>query len=125
MPERDTYKGKTLDELRKLTLDELAEVMPARIRRSLNRGLSHEQKQLLKRVRQQDEVKTHARDMVILPEMVGKTIHIHNGEEFKPIDITMDMLGHFLGEFAYTRDEVEHSAPGIGATRSSKHVPLK
>ncbi len=121
----NVFKGKTLDELRKLNMDELADIMPSRIRRSLKRGLTHQQRRLLEHVRENDEARTHARDMPILPEMIGKTIHIHNGHEFQAVEIQFDMLGHFLGEFARTRKQVQHSAPGIGATRSSKYVPLK
>ncbi|NIP67111.1 30S ribosomal protein S19, partial [Candidatus Bathyarchaeota archaeon] len=70
-------------------------------------------------------VKTHARDMVILPEMVGVTILIHNGQEFSAVEMTPGMIGHYLGEFAITNQLVKHGSPGIGASRSSMYVPLK
>lgn len=70
-------------------------------------------------------IKTHARDMVVLPEMVGITVHIHNGKEFVPVEIRPEMIGHFLGEFAITNKPVRHGTPGIGASRSSMYVPLK
>lgn len=70
-------------------------------------------------------VKTHARDMVILPEMVGVTILLHNGKEFLPLEITPEMIGHYLGEYAITNRPVKHGQPGIGASRSSMYVPLK
>jgi small subunit ribosomal protein S19 len=70
-------------------------------------------------------VKTHARDMVILPEMAGASIYIHNGKEFSPTVITPQMIGHFLGEYAITNKPVKHGQPGIGASRSSMYVPLK
>jgi len=63
--------------------------------------------------------------MIILPEMVGLTIAIHNGKEFKPIKIEHTMLGHYLGEFAITNKKVTHGTPGIGASKSSMYVPLK
>ena len=63
--------------------------------------------------------------MIVLPEMVGTTVEIYNGQGFESVDIEEEMIGHYFGEFAKTRKEVSHSAPGLGATRSSKHVPLK
>ncbi|MCD6557782.1 MAG: 30S ribosomal protein S19 [Candidatus Aenigmarchaeota archaeon] len=124
-----TYRGKTLEELKKMSLDDFIALLPARQRRSLKRGLSPRQKKLLKKIRMfkgKDKlIRTHARDMVILPEMVGSKIGVHNGKEFKTVEITPEMIGHYLGEFAQTRKPVKHSAPGFGATRSSKFVPLK
>ena len=70
-------------------------------------------------------VRTHRRDMPILPEFVGRRIAIYNGQNFVEIDIKPEMIGHYLGEFALTRKNVAHSGPGVGATRSSKHVALK
>ncbi len=69
--------------------------------------------------------KTHARDMVILPEMVGVNLLIHNGKEFIPVEIVPEMIGSYLGEFAITSKPVRHGSPGIGASRSSMYVPLK
>ncbi|MCJ7429277.1 MAG: 30S ribosomal protein S19 [Candidatus Nanohaloarchaeota archaeon QJJ-5] len=120
-----TYRGKTLDELKKMDMDEFAELLPARQRRSLQRGLDERQKKLLKDIRNNDYVETHARDMIIVPEMVGTTIAVYNGEEYVDVDVEDRMIGHYLGEFTRNRQEVEHSAPGLGATRSSKYIPLK
>jgi small subunit ribosomal protein S19 len=120
-----TYRGKTLDELQKMDMDEFAELLPSRQRRSLKRGLDERQKKLLKEIRGQDHVKTHARDMIIVPEMVGKTLDVHNGQEYVSVEIEERMIGHYLGEFTRNRQKVEHSAPGLGATRSSKYIPLK
>ncbi|MCJ7450196.1 MAG: 30S ribosomal protein S19 [Candidatus Nanohaloarchaeota archaeon QJJ-9] len=119
------YRGKTLGELKKMDMDEFAELLPARKRRSIKRGLTERQKKLLKEIRENDQVKTHARDMIIVPEMVGKTIGIYNGQEFVEVEVEERMIGHYLGEFTRNREEVEHSAPGLGATRSSKYIPLK
>ncbi len=120
-----TYRGKTLDELQKMDMDEFAELLPSRQRRSIKRGLDDRQKKLLKKVRNNDHVKTHARDMIILPEMVGTTIEVYNGQDYTPVEVEERMIGHYLGEFTRNRKEVEHSAPGLGATRSSKYIPLK
>ncbi|MFB6174894.1 MAG: 30S ribosomal protein S19 [Candidatus Nanohalobium sp.] len=120
-----TYRGKTLDELKEMSRDEFAELLGARGRRKLNRGLREEEKKLLEKVEEKDTVQTHLRSMIVLPEMVGTTIKIYNGQGFETVEIDEEMIGHYFGEFAKTRKEVSHSAPGLGATRSSKHVPLK
>ncbi len=124
-----TYRGYTLEELQKMSLEEFAKIVKARIRRKLFRGFTEAEKKLLQRIRKyrgkNKFIKTHCRDMVILPEMVGLTIGVHNGKEFVPVKITPEMIGHRLGEFALTRKQVKHSAPGIGATRSSKFVSVK
>ena len=70
-------------------------------------------------------IKTHSRDMIVLPEMIGLKIGIHQGSGFKTITIVPEMIGHYLGEFAMTRKQVKHSAPGVGATKSSLYVPLR
>ena len=121
-----TYRGKTLEELKKLSLNEIAELLPSRQKRSLKRGLTEQQKILLKKIRKNEKnIETHCRDMVILPEMIGKPIKIHNGKEFVQVMMMDDMIGHYLGEFSLTRNRVEHSAPGIGATRSSAALSVK
>ncbi len=121
-----TYYGKTIEELEKLSLTEFAELAPARVRRSLKRGLTKQHKILLKKIKNGGQkIKTHCRDMVILPEMLGKTISVHNGKDFVKVVIQEEMLGRFLGEFALTRRGVSHSAPGVGATRSSAALSVK
>ncbi|MEF8878903.1 MAG: 30S ribosomal protein S19 [Candidatus Thermoplasmatota archaeon] len=122
------YRGLTLEELKDLSIEEFMSLLPARKRRSLKKGLTRTQNKLLKDIENASEdepIKTHCRDMVILPSFVGHQIHIHNGKEFKRVDIKPGMIGHYLGEFALTRKKVEHTGPGIGATRSSKFMPLK
>ena len=121
-----TYRGKGIEELKNMSLNELASLLPARQRRSLKRGLTEQQKILLSRIKKNKvNLKTHCRDMVILPEMIGKTIKVYNGKEFAPVIIVDEMIGHCLGEYALTRQRVEHSAPGIGATRSSASLSVK
>lgn len=120
------FKGRSLEKLREMSLEKFAELLDSGKRRSLLRGLSEEKKKVLEEVKEGAEyVKTHARDLVILPEMVDATIGVHNGQDFVDVEIEPDMIGHYLGEFTETRKKVEHSAPGLGATRTSKHVPLK
>jgi len=120
------YRGKSMEELMKLSLNEIATLFPARQRRSLKRGLTEQQKILLSKIRKNEtNIKTHCRDMLVLPEMTGKTIKVYNGKEFVSVIIMDEMIGHCLGEFALTRRKVEHSAPGIGATRSSAALSVK
>ncbi len=122
-----TYRGKTMDELKKMSLAEFIGLLPARQRRSLTRGFTESQKILLKKLRSNEpRIKTHCRDMIIIPEIVGKTIFIHKGtKDWVQIVITQEMLGHYLGEFAFTRRPVAHSAPGVGATRSSAAISVR
>ncbi len=121
-----TYRGKSMEEVKKLNLDEFAQLVPARQRRTIQRGFSEEHKKLIHKVKIKDpNIRTHLRDMVVLPEMIGMKISIHSGKEFTPIEIMPEMLGHYLGEFVMTRKKVSHGAAGVGATRSSKFIPLK
>ena len=71
------------------------------------------------------KIKTHVREMILLPEMIGVTFEIHTGKEWKPVEVMPEMVGHYIGEFALTRKPVNHGSAGIGATRGSKYVPLK
>jgi len=123
--EEFTYRGHTLEELKEMERNEFAELLNARGRRKLNRGLDRKEKKILEDLEEKGQIQTHERSMIVLPEMVGKTIEIYNGQDFVPIEIEAEMIGHYLGELAKTRHEVSHSAPGLGATRSSQHVPLK
>ncbi|HLD00433.1 MAG TPA: 30S ribosomal protein S19 [Candidatus Nanoarchaeia archaeon] len=121
-----TWQGRTEDEIKQLEIDEFIKLIPARPRRSLKRGFTAPQKSLLKRIEAGDNnIKTHCRNMIIVPKMIGKTLRVYNGREFLPIVITVDMIGHTLGEFSHTRRTVTHSAAGIGATRSSKAVSAR
>jgi len=122
-----TYRGLTIEELQKMPLEELAELLPSRARRSLRRGFSDEQKKLLDdlKANKKEVSRTHRRDLVVIPEMVNKRIAIYNGKEWKEVLIQPEMIGHFLGEFALTRTFEKHAGPGVGATRSSKFLPLK
>lgn len=120
-----TYRGKTIAELQELSLEEFAKLLPARERRSIKRGFSEEQKKVLHGFKEGKKVRTHRRDMVILPEMIGQAVEIHNGKEFINVELQPEMVGHRFGEFAPTRTRVNHGSAGVGATRSSKFVPLK
>ena len=121
-----TFKGKTVEELQKMSLEEFAKLVPSRERRNLLRGFDDVEKKFLEKLRKSEKpVRTRLREMVIIPEMLFKKVLIHNGKEWILIDIKPEMLGHRLGEFALTRKKVVHSAPGVGATRASKFLPLR
>jgi len=120
------FYGKSWEEVQKMSLEDFAQLLPSRSRRTLTRGLTEGQKILVKNVTQGNgKLKTHCRDMVIIPAFVGKTIKIHNGKEFVAVIIEKEMLGHRLGEFSHACKKVEHSAPGIGATRSSAALSVR
>jgi len=120
------FRGKTLEELNKMSIEEFSELLTSGKRRSLKRGLSYEHKRLLKKLQNgKSFVKTKKRDMIILPEMVGKKIGIYNGKEYVTLEIIPEMIGHYFGEMVLTRGDIKHSSPGMGATKSSKFVPLK
>ena len=127
-----TYRGHTLEELQEMSVEDVAELLPARQRRSIERGLSVEKQKLLEEAREagqeetaNDPIRTHLRDMPIVPEMVGVTFAVYTGQSFERVKVEPEMIGHYLGEFQLTRTSVEHGQAGIGATRSSKFVPLK
>jgi len=125
------FKGKTIEELRAMSMQDFAKLLPSRQRRSIKRGFTPLQKKLLAKIskaragKTKKPVKTQVRDMVVLPDMVGMMIHVHKGKVFEPISIEIEMLGHYLGEFTMTRSKVQHSAPGIGATKSSAATSVK
>ncbi len=122
------YHGFLLEELQDKTMEELLPLFCSRIRRTLIRGLTPTQNKLLEDIKQAekgDVIKTHCRDMIILPNFVGHRIDVHCGNQFQRVGIQPQMIGHYLGEFALTRKKVKHTGPGVGATRSSKFMPLK
>ncbi|MDP3027248.1 MAG: 30S ribosomal protein S19 [Nanoarchaeota archaeon] len=125
------YRGKTLEELKKMSISEFAQVTNSSARRTLKRGLTEPQKIFLKIIEKAQKekskkpIKTHCRDLVVIPQMIGMLILVHNGKVFNPVQITEEMLGRRLGEFSFTRPKVKHSAPGIGATKSSGAMSVK
>ena len=121
-----TFRGKTIEELNALNKEQFAELLTSRARRSLLRqDMSHVLKKLLKARKVKEEgkyprpIRTHRRDLVVVPEMVGLEMAVYNGKEFQKIGILPEMLGHFLGELALSRKRIKHGKAGIGATRSS------
>ena len=120
------FRGLSLEELQKMTLEEVIKILPSRSRRSLLREKNYEQNLVYQKLENDDEdLKTHVREVIILPRAVGKVVEVYNGNSYVKFEIKPEMIGHYLGEFAMTRKEVKHSGPGVGATRSSKFMPLK
>jgi len=124
--EEFTYRGYKIDELKAMGISELLPLMPARPRRKIARGFSRGEETLLAKIREGNEkIRTHLREMIVMPEMIGKTIEIYNGKEFVKVEFQPESVFRYLGEFALTRKKVAHGSAGIGATRGSKYVPLK
>ena len=129
------FRGMDLDKLLDLSHEELMNVVCARQRRRFSRGLKRKPMALIKRLRKAkkeaapmekpDLVKTHLRNMIVVPEMVGSMVGVYNGKEFNNVEIKPEMIGHYLGEFSITYHPVQHGRPGIGATHSSRFIPLK
>merc|ERR1711970_122794 len=130
-----TYRGVDLDQLLDMKNEQLTEMFPCRVRRKFNRGLKRKQMHFLKKLRtakkatapmeKPEVVKTHLRTMIVLPEMVGSIVGVYNGKTMNQVEIKPEMIGHYLGEFSITYKPVKHGRPGIGATHSSRFIPLK
>ncbi len=125
------YRGLTTEELQGKSLENLFQILPARARRSLTRGITDQKRKLLEETKSAkagkllNPIKTHLRDLIILPYMIGVTVNVFSGKEFLPVTIKPEMVGHYLGEYVMTNKRVVHGAPGVGASRSSLYVPLK
>lgn len=121
-----SYKGFGLEELLELSEEDLLQILPSRARRSLTRDMNHDQKAAhAKLIGEDKNIKTHVRSLIIVPKYVGKVVELYNGQTYVKFEIRPEMIGHYLGEFSLTRKDVQHSGPGVGATRSSKFMPLK
>ena len=62
-----------------------------------------------KTAKKKSVIKTWSRSSMIIPDMVGETIAVHNGKTFVPVFVTENMVGHKLGEFSPTRNFRGHS----------------
>ena len=130
-----TYRGVDLDQLLDMNSEELIKLVHCRARRRFIRGLRRKPMALIKRLRKAKKeclkfekpscIKTHLRNMIVVPEMIGNVVGVHNGKTFTNVEIKPEMLGHYLGEFSITYKPVKHGKPGIGATHSSRFIPLK
>ena len=128
MPKRReeyTYHGYNLEALKAMSMEELLPIMPTGARRKILRGFTRGEEDVRAKITAGDGVRTHLRSMIILPEMVGKKVAIYSGKEFVEVELPVEGVFHYFGEFALTRKKVTHGSAGVGATRSSKYVPLK
>ena len=120
------WKGRTEEEIMQMEMKDFVKLIGARQRRSIKRGFTEQQKKLLLKVDEgANNIKTHCRNLIIIPSMMGKMFRVYNGKEFRPVTITLEMMGHYLGEFSHSRKMVSHSAAGVGATRSSKAISAR
>lgn len=120
------FKGKTLDELKTMSIKDFAQLVKARKRRSLLRGIDNKTPKILTKVENgRNKLRTHRRDVIVIPALIGKSIEVYNGQKFIPVTVTEEMLGHYLGEFSQTRRVAQHKGVGVGATKSSKHMGTK
>jgi len=123
-----TYKGKSIEELKTLDVREFAKFLRSRQRRTVLRQFQEIEKFINRskqKIAKNKKIKTHQRDLVIVPQMVGMKIQIYNGNKFIPVEIVGEMLGHKFGEFSLTRTRVKHGKTGVGATKGSKHKAKK
>ncbi|XP_047956171.1 40S ribosomal protein S15-4-like [Salvia hispanica] len=130
-----SFKGVDLDALLDMPIDELVKLLGARQRRRFQRGLNRKPMALIKKLRKAKLeapagekpalVRTHLRNMIIVPEMIGSVLGVYNGKTFNPVEIKPEMIGHYLAEFSISYKPVKHGRPGIGATHSSRFIPLK
>lgn len=123
-----TYRGKSLEELKKLDVREFAKYLESRSRRAALRqfqDIENFVSRCKKKESKDKKIRTHKRHILIVPQMVGMKMQIHNGNKFLPIEITGEMLGHRLGEFSPTRNRVKHGKTGMGATKGSKNKSKK
>ncbi len=122
------YRGKTLEELKTLDVREFSKYLRSRPRRTVLRQFQRIEDFVNRakvKVAKKKKIRTHQRDLIIVPELVGMTLNIHNGRTFLPVEVKGEMLGHVFGEFAPTRGKVNHGSAGVGATKGSKHKTKK
>ncbi len=128
MPKEFTFRGKTIEELKQLDTREFAKYLKSRQRRAVLRQFDTIENFIArcnKKQKKRKPIRTHLRNLVIVPRMVDLTIYVYNGKTYVRVMIIPEMLGHRLGEFSVTRTKVQHGAPGIGATRSSAALSVK
>jgi small subunit ribosomal protein S15e len=119
-----TFRGVELDQLLDLTNDELMDLVCARARRRMSRGLKRQAKKEAPAGEKPRGVKTHLRNMIIVPEMIGSIVGIYNGKMFCGVEMKPEMVGMYLGEFAVTYKPVRHGRPGVSAAHQTRFIPL-
>ena len=126
-----SYRGLSKEDLENTSLEKLFQLFNSRQRRSLTRGITDGKRKLIEEIKSakagklKTPIKTHLRDLIVLPYMVDVAVNVFSGKDFVPVLIKTEMIGHYLGEYVITNKRVNHGAPGVGASRSSLYVPLK
>ena len=130
-----SYRGNDLKKLIDMNMDEMSKQLRSRQRRKLRRKMGSKYARFINKLLEAKKhtaagdkpaaVKTHLRDCIVLPSMVQSVINIHKGNGYSNIEVKPEMIGYYLGEFAVTYKRVSHGKPGVGATHSSKFVPIK
>ena len=130
-----SYRGNDLKKLIDMNMDEMSQQLRSRQRRKLRRKMGSKYARFINKLLEAKKhtgtgekpaaVKTHLRDCIVLPSMVQSVINIHKGNGYSNIEVKPEMIGYYLGEFAITYKRVSHGKPGVGATHSSKFVPIK
>ena len=127
-----SFKGKSLEELQAMDRDSFAKLLVSRGRRTMKRNFDKTmEKKIDKALKQKIEgkvpkpIRTHLRDTMIVPKMVGLQFAIYNGKTFELRDIEAEMLGHYFGELVLTRKRLRHGKAGIGATKSSTAITAR
>ena len=125
------FRGLSKEDLDSTSLEKLFQLFNSRQRRSLTRGITDGKRKLIEEIKAakagklKTPIKTHLRDLIVLPYMVDVAVNVFSGKDFVPVIIKTEMIGHYLGEYVITNKRVNHGAPGVGASRSSLYVPLK
>ena len=131
MVKKFEFQGIPQKEIENMPMDKVFQLFSARARRSLTRGITDGKRKLIAEIKlaksgkNKNPIKTHIRDLIILPYMTGVQIGVFSGKEFVQVTIVPEMIGHYLGEYVITNKKVNHGAPGVGSSRSSLYVPLK
>ena len=130
-----SYRGLDIGKLLNMNMDELSQQLRSRQRRRLRRKMPQRYGKFVKKLldakkncnagEKPKTIKTHLRDCIVLPSMVQSVISIYNGKGFNQIEVKPEMIGYYLGEFSMTYRRTMHGRPGVGATHSSKFVPIK
>lgn len=122
-----------MDQLLAMSVEDFAKIVTSRARRNLLRNrdkkfekaLDGYRAKYIGTVKDYRPIRTHNRDAVVIPKMVGLKLGVYSGKEFTPVEIMPEMLGHWLGEFALTRRKIKHGKAGIGATKSSTAITAR
>lgn len=135
MAKEFTFQGKSQSELEGLSKESFMKLVTSRKRRSLKRQANPQFDANVKRFKDDlakaapgkrpKSVRTHGRETVITPQMIGVTFGVYNGKQFVEVNVLPEMVGHLLGEFALTRKRLQHGKAGIGATKSSTAITAR